>query len=460
MELMAYVDNFLVAFIWFAIVHNIWVILNVWWAINWIFRERRRTVVGEPKCFFVIMLPMLYEQDIAEETISYFLRLEYDPALYKLLVITSARESQEKGATTHDVVQRFQHAECSGKIIHFHTNGSDTTKADQMNQALEWLEEAKPPWWSADVVVGVYDADSRPEFHTLREVDRATRENPNDSAFQQPAVYLSGFERLPSGCRGAYLKSRPIYNLRFCLFREIPGLYRSMIATRSKSVIVNAAMSSPNHFLGHGEFIRVRTLLAVGGFPKPSADTSLGTMLSFMGYAVVPLSSFDIGQTPPSIRMLIRQGSTWYSGAALYLDDLVNALTKGAHFSIRHPIMLFKRWLENMIWAAGPILLLATLFWLYITSNFGLLYVALIIPLLHFFSVLQVVYFISEISSDFRAESSLKRTSLMQNIAIIAAYPFMLLGTCLGPISYYYYWLRMLITGIRFSRSKTDRILR
>lgn len=452
-------DYFFIVFICFAIAHNIWAILNITWSCSWIRTERIRPFCDEPKTFILILIPMLHEENVAEEAIHHFLRLEYDASLYKVLVVTSARELQKQNETTFEVVQRLRSSDPSGRIIHFHTNGNDTTKSDQMNQALQWLNETSPPWWTSSAVIGVYDADSRPELHTLSELDRAVRENPNDCAFQQPAMYLSGFDLLPRGLQGAYVRSRPLYNLRFCLFREIPGYFRSMIATRSTSTAVRTVLSSPNHFLGHGEFVRSHTLASVGGFPRPSADTSLGTILSFMGHAVVPLSSFDIGQTPASAGLLVRQGANWYAGCSMYLEDLANALSKGARPSLVHVVMKFKRWLENIIWAFGPILVVSSSVWAYFADDRALFWASVFIGILHLVSVLQIMRFCLKITPEIRIGRSLPNIPRTEAISMVLAYPFMLLGSCLGPLLYYFYRLRMMLTGQPMPRPKTDRLL-
>ena len=202
---------------------------------------------------------------------------------------------------------------------------------------------------------------------------------------------MSGYHRLPLGLRGSYLRARPFYNLRFCLFREIPGFYRSVGVNLSKFSLIRAILSSPNHFLGHGEFVRVRTLRKVGNsFPPPSADTSLGTVLSFHGYSIVPLSTFDVGETPDSIKMFIQQGITWYAGCALYHRDFKIAIENGVRLELRHFSMFFKRWLENMIWCIGPILMLLTVCWATWRSSQDLLILCAFGVSLHAFSVVQV----------------------------------------------------------------------
>jgi hypothetical protein len=111
-----------------------------------------------------------------EEAIDHFLGLDYPVDLYRIVVITSARERLRGGRSTGDLVEQVVAARQGGRVLHFRADGSDACKADQMNQALQWLEMTSPSWWTVDAVLGVYDADSRPELHTLRDLDRVVRE--------------------------------------------------------------------------------------------------------------------------------------------------------------------------------------------------------------------------------------------------------------------------------------------
>lgn len=451
------VDWFAVGVAIFAIAHNAWATTNIVWAKTWLLRARRVPLPNAPQTFFVLLLPMIEEQDLAEEAINHFLELDYPGHLLRIVAITSAREQPHNGRTTRDVIESLIAMRQEVRLLHFCADGSDTTKADQMNQGLKWLDLASPHWWSSEVVVGVYDADSRPETQTLRDVDRAARANPDACVFQQPALYVSGFDNLPTGLRGAYLRSRPIYNWRFHLYRELPAFSRSIAASRTLSPLLRALFASPNHLLGHGEFIRQRTLRWVGDFPSPSADTSLGTILSFQGFAVVPLSTFDIGESPTSVRMLIRQGATWYAGCSLYLRDLRFALANGTRLAPQHFLMAFKRWLENMIWCIGPLLMLFAGAWALYREDPSLALMWVTGLALHALSVHQTLLAYIALAADLQCSLPLPTPRLSQCILTLILYPVMLLGTCLGPLLHYAFALRKVLTGRPIPRSKTVR---
>ncbi len=320
------------------------------------------------------------------------------------------------------------------------------------------LDQQRPGWWVPDIVLGVFDADSRPELHVLRDLDRAAQGEPSAHAFQQPALYFAGFNDLPRGVRGAYIRSRPLYNLRFCLYREVPGFLRSVAAGHYCSSLVHTLLASPNHFLGHGEFVRLHLLRSVGGFPPPSADTSLGTLLSYLGYAIVPLTTFDVGQTPASVSGLIRQGANWYAGCVLYVRDLRLALKLGASLSLVHLLMALKRWLENMIWCLGPIIFTLSVIWGLVRCGGTILWPAVLGSGLHLLTILVVFRAYLRWSPHLKLLTPLLNPRVLECAGMVLMYPIMLIGTCLGPLLYYAWVFRKSLTGRPLPRPKTRRL--
>lgn len=442
----------------FSVAHNFWANWNIHTS-RLVLRSRRQQAVDTaPQTNLVILLPMLEEQGLAAEAVEYFAKLPYPRNLYHVVVATSGRENKKHGFTTTTIVERLLGNSDLAHCSVFETNGLDTCKADQLNQALQWLDQSDLDWWTEDTVVGVYDADSRPETDSLLEVGQVAREHTEVNVFQQPALYLLGFNRLRKGVLGAYLRSRPLYNLRFCLYRELPAFLRSFSAKGQQSCGVSGLCQSPNHLLGHGEFIRLQTLRAIGGFPPPSGDTSLGTILSYRGEAIWPLSRFDIGQTPDSILMLVLQGATWYAGCSLYYRDLWRAVGVVENVRWYHVLMVLKRWQENMIWFIGPVVWIIAVMFAFANGNTWVLGLCFTGALLHGLSVGQVVFAVSELSPSLNSPALHGIPCKKEFLFPCILYPIMLLGTCAGPALHYYRWLINRVTGGPISRSKTTRI--
>lgn len=441
----------------FSIAHNIWAFLNIAFACRWIASKRKAVLPKTASTEVVIFLPMFAEQSIALDAIEHFLKMDYPRERYRIVIVTTRREDHNhKHATTADRVAGFLGELDGEQVLHFNADGDDHCKADQLNQAIAHFDREEPEWWNDDTIIGVYDADSRPELHSLRDLDRAVAEHPAFHAFQQPAVYLLNINRLPGGFHGHYLRSRPLYNLRFCLYREMPGFLRSL-KTCMASKLWKTFASSPNHFLGHGEFVRRSALSAIGGFPPPSGDTSLGTVLSFVGQGIVPLSSFDLGETPKDAWMLIRQASNWYAGCNLYVRDAQMARKLGTQDDLRCAVMLFKRWLENMIWTLGPLLLLAAICWSISTVNVRLAFACLGGATLHLLTILQVFNCAERLKANNRFVSELPLPGGTKRLATLAFYPLMLIGNCFGPLLYYGLLIKSRVCGSKLPRPKTTR---
>ena len=129
----------------------------------------------------------------------------------------------------------------------------------------------------------------------------------------------------------------------------------------------------------------------------------------------------------------------------------------GAKPSIAHVPMLIKRTLENAIWSVGPILYTAALIrtllyreWL----NFSLLTIAGFVHLLCIFYVGQ---FYRKKFSDVCTHRQPCNILLTQLYISLFIYPFMLLGSCFGPLTYYLLWIWKIATGQAVPRFKTNR---
>ncbi len=155
MDIAVLIDGIAVSVAVFAILHNAWVIGNISWARRWLLWSRQLSLPETPETFAVLLLPMLNEQGVVQATINDFLA-DYPEDLYRVIVVTSARECTLEGEATGEAVERVVATRQSAQLLHFRADGTDTTKADQLNQALHWLDVTGPSWWTTEVVVGVY----------------------------------------------------------------------------------------------------------------------------------------------------------------------------------------------------------------------------------------------------------------------------------------------------------------
>lgn len=441
----------------FGLVHNLWAIGNVIWSLRYLQNENSGGSLAAPGQKFVILIPVFEEKRVVRAAIQHFAMLDYPSEDFHVVLVSSARESSADGETTSVEINK---ALAESRLPNFHSftaDGSDRCKADQLNQAIAWLADHNAPWWSDDAIVAVYDADSRPDLESLQNAAHAAARNPSVNVFQQPSLYLNNFGSVPRGFFRGILRSRPLYNLRFCLYRELPGYYRSLMAGQMKAGIFSTLFRSPNHLVGHGEFVRWRILETIGGFPPPSGDTSLGTVLSFLGEPIYPLSTFDYGETPEQAGMLAFQGANWYAGCALYLRDLKIALHTGRSLSAADLIMCFKRWLENMIWCLGPILWLLAFVVSALSQEFHAAALALCVFGLHGICLILVAIGAAKYSKIRPAGADYAGIKTTTLLAALPWYPLMLLFACCGPLTYYRFKIRSFARGTELPRWKTVR---
>ena len=76
----------------FALLHNIWALLNVLWSVRFIRQRIDTTYDQAPSTRFLILLPMFEEAAVAKATIDHFRSLSYPTDLLTLAIITTARE--------------------------------------------------------------------------------------------------------------------------------------------------------------------------------------------------------------------------------------------------------------------------------------------------------------------------------------------------------------------------------
>ena len=195
----------------------------------------------------------------------------------------------------------------------------------------------------------------------------------------------------------------------------------------------------------------------LGGFPPPSGDTSLGTVLSFKGEAVFPLSTFDTGESPASFRTLTLQGANWYAGCSLYLRDLGLSLGHQNRFTLAHLLMSFKRWLENMIWCLGPLAWFISALYAVYSSAEWLLALLVLVFCVHTISLIFVLLGIREFLPEIKSDGIAKIPDTKDFVKPLFCYPIMLLGACLGPLTYYVLRVWSCLLRRRMPRWKTKR---
>jgi len=120
--------------------------------------------------------------------------------------------------------------------------------------------------------------------------------------------------------------------------------------------------------------------------------------------------------------------------------------------------MAARRWLENMIWCAGPLAFGLAAGWGMVLREGTIIGFALLGAGLHLLTILAVLKSFLRWAPELRLNKALPQPSPAERVGMILLYPVMLIGTCFGPLLYYAYLCRNFATGRLVPRSKTRRI--
>ncbi|GAB3901110.1 glycosyltransferase [Kibdelosporangium lantanae] len=259
---------------------------------------------------FFLLIPALRECSVIAETLTTLRRFDYPTDHVDIVV---ALDAKERGATTTaDVVADYvrRHSADGPRVTTVTFHGDEQRRSLQLNAALDEVRhQVCHRRITGPVVVGVYDADSRPDPRALAYVDWQVRAGQRDViAFQQTVSYLSNVDQL----RGAPLvHANAVYQSVWNLVFETPRLLASQRAVERDRLLL-----FPPYCMGHGEFFSLAALDAIDGFPHtgPCDGIQVGFALSRIGIPIIPVPFDDACQSPTTKRTIVRQHTFWYSG--------------------------------------------------------------------------------------------------------------------------------------------------
>ncbi|MFF9573069.1 hypothetical protein [Streptomyces sp. NPDC014685] len=304
---------------------------------------------GEP---FVILLPAFREQSLVKETVEYFQSLDHPVEEYRVVVVTSARERDERerlrgtldafaekafdlpegrsreelltghlpGALIPGLLARrtrmdraafvahvrelFDLQETTGRMVdqlvsthlapdlvrQLEAPADRAGKAGQLAYALEELDSALADWPRITDCryVVVYDFDARPAKDVLRVAASAV----GDEALllQQSAFVLPRTGREVPLSAGLFTLMDSQLHARFGLRTELASL---LLDRRFQSLPPRLAVlvRSSIHAVGNGLFLNRHRLPELGGIPTSVDDLSLGWRAAAVGASFHPVGS-------------------------------------------------------------------------------------------------------------------------------------------------------------------------
>lgn len=241
-------------------------------------------------------------------------------------------------------------------ILYIECPNQNGNRSSQINYAIQQLRYQM----SKEDIIGIYDADSRPEIQTFDYI--ASNLSSNINCFQQPLHYLDAVNKFVNENKSPIINAYALYQTTWSVIKEIPNflLYMKHVS-RYKNTSSYHQFKNSVYMFGHGEFLTVKLLDEIDGIPKNvSADgLQLGYRLSLINEPIKILPFFCSDDVPSKASTLITQHRRWYAGnieygfahkwASNYLDKKI------PKFSYIENIFL------NINWALRPIIFISTL---------------------------------------------------------------------------------------------------
>lgn len=252
---------------------------------------------------------MFQETDLAEDTVRYWRRLVLDKTVDAVALVTTVKESDQAGPTTHALLEEAIAADGGGadSLVLLHCQEVCPYRAAQLDLAVEWARDRFTTAAETEALwIGVYNADSRPQPETFEELRTQIARAPDVRLFQQLVDYVVPNREGSGSVASGNSVLQTWWTLSHYVSRNTQGLSGDTMWSRT----------SPYSTFGHGEFIRSDFLEFIGGFPCYAyADgLLLGWVARLAGEPIGLLMSRDIAEVPRTAHDLVLQQTAWLRG--------------------------------------------------------------------------------------------------------------------------------------------------
>jgi cellulose synthase/poly-beta-1,6-N-acetylglucosamine synthase-like glycosyltransferase len=376
-----------------------------------------------------LLIPALREQKVIAQTMEHFSTLHTAGHQVRIVIVTTERENHEMvgnekettAAIVDRTIDRLNHPNKAIRFHRVHYPDTEGKRAHQINYGLDYVQSLFED--SEDIIMGFYDADSRPDVRTILHLIEVKRTHPRVNCFQQLSLFFSNYEKIK---KSFWLTGAACNQTYFTLSNELTRLKKQSMGTHPP-------------VCGHGFFIPLTLLKDMGGWPVDvwCEDMVFSLKLVEKGEKVGYLPGFDHCETPSTIPMYIRQSSAWFTTATEFRRHMKNS-------KIRETVLYHRDWL-NIKWSMLP------LFWFMILIigfyNHVLLGIFLVLIWLGI-QTKQVVLVNRHVS---KVYSEVKYSHLW-----ISTLCFFWVSA-IGPLLAVYYKVNFFLTGRTVSHPKTER---
>lgn len=346
-------------------------VLSIYWFIRiyisnkWLVKNRKPPLLIKGDLNFIIIIPVLNEGRIIKDTIEYFLNLLKPFANSKLVMVTTNKELISNDCpeeNTISILKPINH----DKLIKINYPGVDGKMAHQLNFAINYLLNNNI---INHQLVGVYNADSRPEEKTFFWI--TANFNSSHKVFQQYGNYFNNLDNIfkKSFFPKSILFSSSAWQNRWSIGFEIFNNLKQISFLNNEKC---SLLYPINYCIGHGLFFTKDIFLSVGGFSENThnEDAILGLELCYKKEYIKPIPYFDYADSPNSLTSLFFQKATWFFGpfqSFIYYKILRKKDEKVNHFKLF--ILSCKLFFHAIYWTVGPLLFLCFFIYSLITKS-------------------------------------------------------------------------------------------
>ncbi len=230
----------------------------------------------------------------------------------------------------------------------------DGVMSHQLNFACDFIKRLNDP---RKTFIMVYNADSVVPKDLIIFVEKFLGLYPEARVIQQSAIFLNNFNNFKGHWRKSFLQAVALLQTRWTLSHEIPR-----ILTQFNSKIGNFLEGS--HVVGHGLLIRLDVLNEVGNFPTKylNEDLPLGYLVRLHGEKIYPFPILEYADSPTTIKSMFNQYKVWFYGVFSYPQYMYDAIVK-----LKLPV------LKALIW--GLKYCVRALMWLLLSFTWTFLFI-------------------------------------------------------------------------------------
>lgn len=255
---------------------------------------------------------------------------------------------------------------------------TDGIMADQLNFAIDTILEDSEITDINKIYCSIYNADSIPNENTFNEVKEKIIKNNYPEVIQQYSLNLSNYEKLSFLMKG------------FSIYQSAFEIRNGFLNSISKNLY--------SHVVGHGLTIRLDTILDADKFNTTfwCEDIYLTGALINKKINIIPLNTLESSETPESLLLQIKQSGNWFKTASQHLKILKD-IKKKQKISFNGILWLLSEFRATLMWILFPFFILFSLVYPLLIQNSELFILSIILYLI--FAFINYFYIVHNFSN-------------------------------------------------------------